>query len=155
MHINIRGGSKSQRKYARSMIEFCRKRLMPRMYNIEVNLYIKNFGEDDSLGYAIASDTADSARPREFDIEVERSQPMRKFLMTIAHEMVHVKQFARGELYESTRLGSHRWQGKWLPKDPDYWESPWEIEAHGREIGLFVRWAEREKLAKYKWTKEQ
>ena len=29
----------------------------------------------------------------------------------------------------------------------------WEIEAHGREVGLFVRYCEDNKLAKYKWTK--
>ena len=57
-------------------------------------------------------------------------------------------------MYESTRLGRHRWQGEWLATDPDYWDQPWEIEAHGRECGLFVRWAEENKLGHKKWTKE-
>ena len=64
-------------------------------------------------------------------------------LETVAHEMVHAKQFARGELYESTRTNKHRWQGKWLFKEP--WVIgilPGEIEAHGRECGLFIQWAE-------------
>lgn len=154
MHINIVGGSNSQKKHARSMIKYCVKQLMPRMRGLEINLRIKDFSKDDSLGYAIASDEADSARPREFELEVHKYQPMRKFLMTLAHEMVHVKQFARGELYESTRLGRHRWHGEWLATDPDYWDQPWEIEAHGRECGLFVRWAEENKIGHKKWTKE-
>jgi len=70
----------------------------------------------------------------------------------VCHEMVHVKQYARGELYESSAQNKHRWQGKWINKDPDYWDQPWEIEAHGRETGLFVRWAESEGLGKKKWT---
>ena len=155
MHINITGGSQSQKKYARSIIKFCVAKMMPRMHNLEINLHIKDFGKDDSLGYAIPSDEADSARPREFDLEVHSKQPMRKLVMTLAHEMVHVKQFARGELYESVRLGRHRWQGEWIAKEPDYWDQPWEIEAHGRECGLFVRWAEKENIGNKKWTKEK
>jgi len=57
-------------------------------------------------------------------------------------------------LYESTRQGKHRWQGEWLDEDPDYWDRPWEIEAHGREVGLFVRWAEKEDLAHKRWTQD-
>ena len=28
-----------------------------------------------------------------------------------------------------------------------YWDLPWEIEAHGREVGLFIRYCEENKLA--------
>ena len=77
--------------------------------------------------------------------------PMRKLLETIAHEMVHVKQYARGELYQGIRVNKYRWQGKWVG-NMDYWDEPWEIEAHGREAGLFIRWAEKEGLANQKWT---
>ena len=69
--------------------------------------------------------------------------------------MVHVKQYARGELYEGSRVNKHRWQGKWLDKDPDYWDQPWEIEAAGREAGLFIRWCEANDLAKHKWTHDK
>lgn len=153
MIINIKGGTDQQKKYAESIIRFCHRKLMPRMKSLEVNLRIRDFGKDDSLGYAIPCDDADSSRPREFDVEIHSKQRLRTFLMTIAHEMVHVKQFARGELYESTQQNKHRWQGEWLQRYPDYWDQPWEIEAHGREVGLFVRWCEANKLGKFKWTK--
>jgi len=152
MQIRIRGGSKTQKKYVRSMVEFCQQMLMPRMTTLDIHVSIKNFGKSDALGYAIPSDDADAYRPREFDIEICKNQNLRRLLETVAHEMVHVKQFARGELYESTVANKHRWQGEWLNKDPDYWDQPWEIEAHGREVGLFVRWAQKNNLAKYKWT---
>ena len=151
LDIVIKGGSKSQRKYAKSMIEFVADKFLKRMSYIKVNLHIKDL-KGDAYGYAFPSDTADESRPREFDIEVHSKMKLRKFLTTVAHEMVHVKQFAKGELYESTVKGKHRWMGEWLNKDPDYWDQPWEIEAAGRETGLFVTWAENHKLGKRKWT---
>ena len=152
MQVHIKGGSKRQKQLVRSMVNFCQKKLMPKMYNIEVNINLRNFGKDDSLGYAIPSDYADLHRPREFDVDINKQQKLRRLLETVAHEMVHVKQFARGELYESVRRNKHRWQGKWLNTDPKYWDQPWEIEAHGREVGLFVQWAETNKLGDKRWT---
>ena len=152
MQVHIKGGSKRQKELVRSMVKFCQKKLMPKMYNVEVNINLRNFGKDDSLGYAIPSDYADLHRPREFDVDINKQQKLRRLLETVAHEMVHVKQFARGELYESVRRNKHRWQGKWLNTDPKYWDQPWEIEAHGREVGLFVQWAEANKLGDKRWT---
>jgi hypothetical protein len=57
MQINIKGGSKSQKKHAKSMVEFCVKKMMPRMRNLEFNLHLKNFGRDDSWGYCIQMST--------------------------------------------------------------------------------------------------
>jgi len=152
MIVSIRGGSRSQKKHVKSMVEFCVKKMMPRMQNLEFNIRIKPFGKDDSWGYCIPTDYADAHRPREFDIEINNQAKLRRMLETVAHEMVHAKQFARGELYESARTNKHRWQGKWLTKEPGYWDQPWEIEAHGRECGLFIQWAEQNKLGKQKWT---
>ena len=39
-----------------------------------------------------------------------------------------------------------------IPEEINYWDPSWEIEAHGREIGLFVRYCEANNLSKYKWT---
>lgn len=152
MLVNVIGGSKSQRKHTTKMVEFCVKKLMPKMKSLEVNVHIKDFKKDSSLGYAIPTDDADAHRPREFDVDIHSKQPLRQFLETLAHEMVHVKQFARGELYESTRMSKQRWMGEWLDKEPDYWDQPWEIEAHGRECGLFIRYCESHKLGTQKWT---
>ena len=156
MFVTIKGGSKRQKELAESMVVFCQKKLMPKMYNLEINMHIKEFGKDENCGYAWPADDAHVSRPREFNIEVNRNQKLRQMLETIAHEMVHVKQFARGELYESTNKKAHRWQGIWMSNRSknvkDYWDNPWEIEAFGRQLGLFIRWAEENDLSKYKWT---
>lgn len=153
--VNIKGGTKAQKKYVKSMVKFSAKKLMPRMKNIEVNLHLKKFVKDsDTYGYALPADDADPNRPREFDLEINTDTRLRRMLETVAHEMVHVKQYARGELYQSSMTAKHRWMGKWINKDPEYWDQPWEIEAAGREVGLFVRWAEHSGLGNKAWTKD-
>lgn len=152
--VNLKGGTRTQKKYAKSMVEFCAKMLMPRVSNLEINLHLYKFKKDDSYGYALATDDADPDRPREFNVEINTDTRLRRILETVGHEMVHVKQFARGELYQSSRTAKHRWQGVWMRSEKDYWDLPWEIEAHGRECGLFVRWAESMGFGNKAWTKD-
>ena len=96
------------------------------------------------MGYCCETDDN-----RTFEIEVDKSQSLRDLLETVAHEMVHVKQYARRELHPD----KHVWMGKTVdPDDVNYWDQPWEIEAHGRQLGLFIRYCEENNLSKYKWT---
>lgn len=142
MTIRVKGGTKSQQKYTRSMVKFCIKTLMPRMKTLDITVQLKS--PNGAMGYCLELDDN-----RTFEIEVDRKLRMRKLLETIAHEMVHVKQFARREVTPELNT----WYGKtYNPKKISYWDLPWEIEAHGREAGLFVRWAEQEKLGHLKWT---
>ncbi len=59
----------------------------------------------------------------------------------LAHEMVHVKQYVTGELVDTDGLNVF-WKGelykdaKSANEDEAYWNSPWEIEAYGRERGM-------------------
>jgi hypothetical protein len=142
MFITVTGGKPNQRKYVESMVEFCINTLMPRMKTLDITVRLCT--PKGAMGYCLELDNK-----REFDIEIDRTQPMRKMLETLAHEMVHVKQFARRELHPA----NDEWYGKtYNPKKVDYWDLPWEIEAHGRETGLFIRWAEQTGTAKYAWT---
>lgn len=128
--IIINGGTPNQRKYAESMAIFvCRKfGITP---NIEINF--KRMTNDANYGYACNLDD------NEYEIEIKRSLRMRDMLTTLAHELVHVKQYVKGEMPESISEG-------------DYWDRPHEIEAHGRETGLFIRWVEQNNLVKKRWT---
>lgn len=89
---------------------------------------------------------------KRFVITLNRTNP--EIVSTLAHEMVHLKQYAKGELgqiWEVTQKGMQcygEWKGKlWKPsgKEDDYYDSPWEIEAYGREVGLYRRWLEHNK----------
>ena len=67
--------------------------------------------------------------------------------------MVHLKQFAKGEMRDMMTADKTEWLGQSMhSRSLDYYDLPWEIEAHGREVGLFVRWAEAHKLGKRRWT---
>lgn len=87
-------------------------------------------------------------KPRQFTIQIRNNKSKRYMLMTLAHEMVHLKQYALGELDENMNV----WKGKRVNSSIDYWDTPWEIEAHGRECGLWTRFAEKYKL-RYPKTK--
>ena len=65
-------------------------------------------------------------KPREFVIEVCREQIGRELLMTLAHEMVHVKQYVYNELNEEMT----KWKGQSVcSRFIAYDDQPWEIEA--------------------------
>ena len=67
-------------------------------------------------------------------------------LRTLAHELVHVKQYITGEL--SWRDNGLLWKGELYDVDylTEQLETPYEIEAYGREKGLlisfFIKWKE-------------
>mgnify|MGYP003328371186 CR=1 FL=1 len=63
------------------------------------------------------------------------------FITILAHEMVHVKQYAKGEMKDIFRPARMvKWHGvKYNIEETDYWELPFEIEAYGREKGLYIK----------------
>lgn len=142
--VEVTGGKPYQRARVESIVHYCIQKLMPRMKSLDINVKLKTIKED-AYGYCL------SETIREFELEIDKNLCLRKLLTTVAHEMVHVKQYARREL-----TGDYTWQGRtYGPKCCDYWDQPWEIEAHGRELGLFIRWAEDNKLGTKAWTQEK
>jgi hypothetical protein len=90
----------------------------------------------------------DNIRPREFVIRLDADMGKRKMLIALAHEMVHVKQYAKCEMRDMMRCSHTKWYRETVNTDDiNYWDLPWEIEAHGREAGLYVRF-------KQHWMKE-
>lgn len=128
--ITINGGTRNQRKYAESMTAYvCQK------FNITptVEISFRRMDNDTNYGYCCHLENND------FEIDVKRSLRLRDMLITLAHELVHVKQYVKKEMPKRISEG-------------DYWDRPHEIEAHGREIGLFIRWCEQENLSHLNWT---
>lgn len=106
--------------------------------NIEVRICF----EQTSLDGSCAAEEFD--RPREFTIYLNEKHKTRKTLIALAHEMVHVKQYATGELRDYVRSTSlNRWRGEMINDEKiNYWDRPWEVEAFGREFGLYARFKE-------------
>jgi len=78
----------------------------------------------------------------EYTIRVDPSVDTRLSLLSIAHETVHIKQFVLGEYMQSEDRSEMY----------NYWDDPLEIEAYGRELGLFVRWAAANGHTKKSWA---
>lgn len=109
--------------------------------NVHVTLHMsKNL---DAMGYCDYDD--DESRPRDFRILLDRSIDKVDIVETIAHEMVHVWQFATGKLVDLAD-GRSKYDGhKYDRDDMPYGELPWEVEAYGMEEGLIRLWIDNEK----------
>ena len=154
MFVSTKGSCKAKREMAEDIAHFSLGILAPRLRNrLEVDIELIN---DLKVKENIAGDCTwedSSYRPRHFTIRVDASQPKQYMLETIAHEMVHVKQFARGELKDTSSLTGCNWNGKEVNYEKVcYYDHPWEIEAHGRERGIFIRWFGQSKWQKCKWA---
>jgi hypothetical protein len=142
-----------ERKILKMATHFYASRLMSdRLSNtleISVNVikdfYVKNkilgeaFPKDDVLGLP---------SNKQFVINLEWNNKLgKRVLQCLAHEMVHVKQYAKGELKFHEKRNLVTFQREQYQGD-EYWESLWEIEAYGREVGLYQKFKPTLKLLK-------
>ena len=97
------------------------------------------------LGLTSVEDYNATGKPREFLIDIKSTQSEAEIIRTLAHELVHVKQYVYDELNEE----GTRWCGKPMPRDLDYFEQPWEIEAHDVGDILFEEYTEEYNV---KWS---
>lgn len=66
---------------------------------------------------------------------------MKNILTDLGHELVHVKQYLNNELFDYVS-GGVKYKGSYFDYTYQqnlelYYDSPWEVEAYGREIGLY------------------
>jgi len=66
---------------------------------------------------------------------------IKMLMMNVGHEMIHIKQYLNNELFDYVD-GKARYKGQVFHSGHSddlekYFESPWEIEAYGREYGLY------------------
>ena len=98
----------------------------------------KNSGDE---GYCV------SEGARQYTISIDNGFSKRKTLIALAHEMVHIKQYVKRELTHNERKKLSRYKGVIVEDKQQllYWELPWEIEAFGRELGLYALFMESRK----------
>jgi len=66
---------------------------------------------------------------------------LKNLLIDLGHELVHVKQYLNNEVFDY-KNGDVRYKGSYFDSsyhenEEAYYDSPWEIEAYGRELGLY------------------
>lgn len=135
---------KDFRPYVQRSVNFYAEYLIPSK-KLRDNLKLTiNFNENLSVwAYASIEDYNSSNKARDFLIEIHPWIGAKEILKTLAHEMVHIKQFVNGET--NSRLS--KWKG--VPINPDtidYYSHPWEMEAYSIEVGLFTKFAIKEEL---------
>ena len=146
MLLHINGSTKKVRKDIELASWYYAEKLMGKrlMAGLEININLKKdlLTEEGHEGTAIWDD--DGYRPKEFTINLDTTVNFRNLLINLAHEMVHVKQWAKDEMYEyMNTMGMVRFKGERIHlEETDYWDYPWEIEAYGRQLGLFIRFCE-------------
>ena len=82
------------------------------------------------------------SRPREFMVELDASMKygFDEILTWLAHEMVHLKQFVRGELFDYA-TGRVQWKTRSFGR-LDHDDQPWEKEAYRLEGELYEMFEE-------------
>jgi hypothetical protein len=133
--VNVTGGNQTQRTLVEDVVMFTLKSLLPRIRNIEIDVALKKL-PGDVAGYCLELDSH-----REFEIELDKTLSIRDLVLTVCHEMVHVKQYFRKEMDACGR----RWKKKEISNDTPYMELPWEKEAYRMQA----------KLAKAYWLAEE
>ena len=124
MDVGVTGGNKYQREIVHKVIGWTIKRLKhSRMSSLEVQVIIRKLRGVDGF-----CSTEDDSK-RTFIIEAHKTLGLRQLIMTLIHEMVHVKQFARNEMDDFPINGRQRWKSGTVPKNVSYYDMPWEKEA--------------------------
>lgn len=158
--IKNRYFSKKDKLLILEFADWCNIKLLGSRLSKNVNVVIKIvdksiYTKHGLYGLTDVDSDDDWARPRNFTITITNKFKLLRSLIIVAHEMVHVKQHARQELSYCGKTGSAKWYGKKVSTDMlDYWDLPWEIEAHGREKGLVHQWATVHNKIKDSWFKE-
>jgi hypothetical protein len=117
----------------RQAARFFANYLMDRQLHQQIDLLI-SFDLDQGHGGCSEIDF------NNFEIEINSRLRRKNTLLTLAHEMVHLKQYAGGQLQYNYTPKAHKFLGKRFNKDMNYWDQPWEIEAFGRELGLVLQY---------------
>ena len=139
--VTIGSPTKVKKKLCKEAIVFFGDILLSKALNSKVclTLNFQKFKKKSEFS-AFCDWEYDNNRPRDFIITVNKNLNKKRMLIAIAHEMVHVKQFAKGELKDYVKSSKSKWCGKIYDNNKlDYWDQPWEIDAYGREKGLYYK----------------
>ena len=111
------------------IITFCKRELnIPQ--DVLVSIEQIDLSEDNVHGW-----TTDSAEDDAYDIEIDTGLGFKEAILTVCHEMVHVKQFLRKELSSN----GMRWKGLPNPNTKSPTTEPHEVEAYKLEKVLYQK----------------
>lgn len=141
MQIYISGKRNNvlSKKEIKKALNFFAQSMMSKRLCNNLTIFLENRNEYCFDGSSMWLDT--NHRPREFEIVLKATMTKEQQLITLAHEMVHVKQYARGELKSLVARRESIWHGNYITEEEyDYDNTPWEIEAYQKERELYLNY---------------
>jgi len=118
--ISLRGGTKTQRNLTEDAARYIIKQLLPRKRTLYLDIHIHNILKEDAVGYCMRVDR------NEYELELHNRGSLYEYISTLAHELVHLKQYDQAEL--RFKHMKQYWMGVDMT-DVAYEKQPWEIEA--------------------------
>lgn len=98
--------------------------------NSRKSVVIKLEQDCEGMGFTVPIDILDS-----YIVVIKSSMSIKDIGLTLAHEMVHVRQFAKGIL--RSKNGVSYWKGKRFAKKTNYLDRPWEQDAFAKQEIVF------------------
>lgn len=142
--IRIRGGRKVQRQLIESAMQFALYKLLPRTMSLDVDVHL-NRHIDGAEGYCLSEDH------KTFELEIDPRLSDKELVLTVFHEMVHVRQYFKRQLRDEAFGNVKSWLGKMYCEDTvGYRKLPWEKEAFKLQEALFKQFAKPQPVAKRK-----
>lgn len=133
--ISLRGGTKTQRNLTEDAARYFIKQLLPRHRSLSVDIHIHNILKEDAAGYCL------QVNRKEFEIELHNRGTLYEYLSYLAHELVHLKQYALGEL--RFKYMKQYWMGEDMT-GLNYNKQPWEVEAWDLQYKLVKEYIKSE-----------
>lgn len=143
---------KNRRKMVKEAIAWYADRLLGKRLARNISIHVighDSLISDEYNGLCMWTDPdPNMSRLREFEIELNLDLDDKTLLTVIAHEMVHVKQWARAEMrevfapfyingYKAYTVRAVKFRGVIVGSDVTYYDFPWEKEAYGMEKQLY------------------
>lgn len=138
MEIQVHCRSSVRRDYINSLCRFYAKRLNLAGSRWSLSVHTKaGLAKRDGMRGAITV-----SGPKQLVMALDSRLDIEALTNTVAHEMVHAKQYAKGQVKTTVRRGrkpQHYWLGRRV--ECGYWDAPWELEAFRRERVLVMELA--------------
>ena len=147
--ISIRGvKDPAKRALIRKATTWMLDELVGKRIWLEVNVQFLDLWTS-TRSYGDCEWVGDEFPSREFNVRVDQIQvPLLKQLNTLAHELIHVKQYAKGELYEYVRNNHTRFRNEIHENGHlnESTKSPWEQEAYKNQKKLTRRFLKENRI---------
>lgn len=128
MEFKVEGTSAKKRKFVEAILPSVIEQLG--LTRSRKAVVIRLESDCDGMGMTIPIDLLDS-----YMVVIQSKMSFKDIGLTLAHEMVHVRQMARGTL--KTVNGTQYWAGRRYTKRTKYLDQPWEQDAFARQEIIF------------------